>query len=88
MLIPVTPRQRALVPMTLGDVQAFSRIEPILKRLGLSVYCVRCWGTDTSEGGVVASNDPTDATVRISCDCSDRVYRRTPDALPAQPRLF
>ena len=38
------------VPMTRAEITALIHIEPVLRRLGLSLYCLRCHGRGQKDG--------------------------------------
>ena len=63
------------IPMNRSEVMALIAIEPILKRLGLSLFCLRCHGRGQRDG-VRCDNDPTDKVLRVECGCCVRVYHR------------
>ena len=69
------------VPMTRAEVTAIIHIEPVLRRLGLSLYCLRCHGRGQKDG-VRANNDPSDKEYVLECGCCTRVYHRETEGMP------
>jgi hypothetical protein len=61
--------------MTRAEVSALISIEPVLRRLGLSLYCVRCHGRGQKDG-IRAANDPSDKEWVVECGCCERIYHR------------
>jgi len=72
------------IAMTRHEVMGLIAIEPILKRLGLSLYCLRCHARGEKDG-VRADNDITASELVVQCGCATRVYRRSTAPLP-EPR--
>ena len=63
------------IAMTKPEVQALIAIEPILRRLGLSLYCLRCHANGDPDG--VRANNATDAPeLVVTCGCAVRRYIR------------
>lgn len=61
------------VHMTREEVVAMIKIEPILRRLGLSLYCLRCHAMGQKDG-VRALNHPDDPELKLECGCTVRAY--------------
>jgi hypothetical protein len=72
--VPIVGRRQ--VEMTDAEVHVMIEIEPVLKKLGLSLYCERCYESGVGAGGITCKNHPTDHTWTIECLCSVRTYRR------------
>lgn len=60
--------------MTKREVLLLIAIEPVLKRLGLSLYCLRCYANGDPDG-VRADNHETDRELVVECGCMTRRYR-------------
>jgi hypothetical protein len=56
------------------EVNLLIAIEPVLKRLGLSLYCVRCHAKGIPDG-VRALNAPGDTELVVECGCMTRRYK-------------
>lgn len=61
--------------MSREEVGAMIEIEPILAKLGLSLFCLRCHAAGRADG-VKAANAPSDQEWIIECGCTLRRYRR------------
>jgi hypothetical protein len=61
--------------MTRREVQLMIAIEPVLKRLGLSLFCVKCQALGLPDG-IRAGNDLHATELVIECGCTTRVYNR------------
>ena len=64
-----------VMAMTREEVQQLIAIEPVMKRLGLSFYCVRCHRLGIPDG-VRASNDPQARDLVVECGCMVRKFIR------------
>jgi len=71
------------IQMSRHEVLAMIAIEPILRRLGLSLYCLRCHARGEKDG-IKAGNDITASTLTIECGCATRIYQR--DGSQPQPK--
>jgi hypothetical protein len=60
--------------MSRKEVELLMAIEPVLKRLGMSLYCVRCHAKGIPDG-VRANNAPTDHELVVECGCMTRRYK-------------
>jgi hypothetical protein len=60
--------------MTRKEVTLLIAIEPVLRRLGLSLYCLRCHANGNPDG-VRAGNHMTDPELVIECGCMTRRYK-------------
>jgi hypothetical protein len=56
------------------EVELLIAIEPVLRRLGLSLYCLRCHATGQPDG-VRANNAPDDKELVVECGCMTRRYK-------------
>jgi hypothetical protein len=56
------------------EVHLLIAIEPVLRRLGLSLYCVRCHAKGIPDG-VRADNSETDKELVVECGCMTRRYK-------------
>lgn len=63
------------IHMTREEVRLLIQIEPVLRRLGLSLYCLRCHARGERDG-VRALNHPDDPEWHIECGCTDRIYHQ------------
>ena len=63
------PQVKAL---SLAQAQSLATLEPLLRELGLSLYCMRCHGLGMPDG-VQGNNDPKGDKVEINCGCSHRI---------------
>jgi hypothetical protein len=63
------------IAMTRDEVLALVRVEPVLQRLGLSLYCLRCHARGEKDG-VRALNGPDDPELVVECGCMIRAYRQ------------
>jgi hypothetical protein len=63
------------IHMTRHEVTALIDIEPVLKRLGLSLYCLRCHARGEKDG-VRAMNHPDDPELVVECGCTVRAYEQ------------
>ena len=63
------------IQMRRDEVAALIRVEPVLQRLGLSLYCIRCHGRGDPDG-VRALNGPEDPVWTVECGCMIRAYQR------------
>ena len=61
--------------ITRHEVMGLINIEPILKRLNLSLYCMKCHAQGRPDG-VRANNSESDAELIVECGCTTRVYSR------------
>jgi hypothetical protein len=61
--------------MTREEIQMMIDIEPVLKKLHLSLYCRRCHAMGEKDG-VQAKNHMGDADWRIECGCTVRTFQR------------
>jgi hypothetical protein len=61
------------VQMTRHEVQLLIAIEPVLRRLGMSLYCLRCHAKGIPDG-VRAMNAPEAREVVVECGCMTRRY--------------
>ena len=68
-----------VMAMTKDETQQLIAIEAVMRRLGLSFYCIRCHGLGLPDG-VRASNDPQAKELVVSCGCMVRKYVRKFDA--------
>jgi hypothetical protein len=66
---------RPEVSMTREEVQTLIDIEPVLKKLHLSLYCKRCHARGMKDG-VSAKNHDSDSAWSLECGCSVRTFRR------------
>jgi hypothetical protein len=62
------------VEMMKREVDLLIAIEPVLKRLGMSLYCVRCHAKGIPDG-VRALNHPADKELIVECGCTTRRYK-------------
>ena len=69
------------VPMTRAEITALIHIEPVLRRLGLSLYCLRCHGRGQKDG-CRADNSPTDTEYMLECGALRRIYHRETEGMP------
>lgn len=69
---------RSEVEMTREDVEALIRIDPVLKKLNLSLFCLRCNGLGNPDG-VRSVNGLGDSKWLVECGCSIRMHRRHAD---------
>jgi hypothetical protein len=60
--------------MTRKEIQQLIAIEPVLRRLGLSLYCLRCHARGIPDG-VRAANNETDPELVVECGCMTRRYK-------------
>lgn len=59
------------------QLQVLIEIEPLLREAGLHLACPRCLAAGRgSEALVGGSNHPSDHTWKVSCPCTERIYRR------------
>jgi hypothetical protein len=56
------------------EVELLIAIEPVLRRLGLSLYCLRCHATGQPDG-VRANNAEDDKELVVECGCMTRRYK-------------
>jgi hypothetical protein len=61
------------VHMTRDEVRLLIQIEPVLQRLHLSLYCLRCHARGEKDG-VRAMNHPDDQELKLECGCTVRAY--------------
>ena len=59
--------------MSRKEVDLLIAIEPVLRRLGLSLYCLRCHATGQPDG-VRANNAKDDTELVVECGCMTRRY--------------
>jgi hypothetical protein len=64
------------VTMSRQDVRAMIEIEPVLQRLGLSLFCLRCFNAGRPDG-VRCANGDEDTVWTIDCGCCSRRYVRS-----------
>jgi hypothetical protein len=62
------------IEMTRQEVQLFVAIEPVLRRLGLSLFCLRCHARGIPDG-VRAANSPDANELVVECGCMTRRYK-------------
>lgn len=60
--------------MSRKEVEQLMAIEPVLRRLGLSLYCLRCHATGQPDG-VRANNSPDAKELVVECGCMTRRYQ-------------
>jgi hypothetical protein len=60
--------------MSRREVEQLMAIEPVLRRLGLSLYCIRCHATGQPDG-VRANNAPDASELVVECGCMTRRYK-------------
>jgi hypothetical protein len=67
--------EKDIVPMRAEEVRVLMAAEPIMKRLGLSLFCLRCHAKGEKDGVEARSNDSV-SEVTIRCGCAVRRYVR------------
>jgi hypothetical protein len=60
--------------MSRKEVELLMAIEPVLRRLGMSLYCVRCHAKGIPDG-VRADNTPGAKELVVECGCMTRRYQ-------------
>ena len=68
-------RGRSELDMTRDEAEMLIRIEPVLKKLHLSLFCTRCHAAGEPDG-VRAANSASDAKWLVECGCSVRMHQR------------
>lgn len=63
------------VEMDGREIATLIEIEDVLRKLDLSLFCLRCHSAGLNDG-VRCQNHPTDHTWTVECGCSVRTYRR------------
>jgi hypothetical protein len=74
-----------VLAMTRDEVQQLIAIEAVMKRLGLSFYCLRCHARGIPDG-VRASNDPQAKELVVACGCMVRKYHRETEPYHGEAR--
>jgi hypothetical protein len=67
------PLRKQVQSLTRAQVKALIDLDPLLRSLGLSLYCVNCQRLGLPDG-VQGDNDPNALTLKVTCSCTDRVF--------------
>jgi hypothetical protein len=63
------------LPVRVEDMAILAKLEGVLSRTRLSLYCPRCHANGAPDG-VVGQNALTDHELSVRCGCTNRVTRR------------
>ncbi|HYE86865.1 MAG TPA: hypothetical protein VEA16_10955 [Vicinamibacterales bacterium] len=63
---------RESIEVSEREMLMLATIDPLLKKLRLSLYCPKCWALGTSDGAIRGNNHLNDKSWTIECACSVR----------------
>lgn len=64
---------RERIEVAKREMLIIATIEPLLKKLRLSLYCPKCYQQGLSDGGLRGNNSLDDARWTLECNCSVRM---------------
>jgi hypothetical protein len=73
-VLPLGLKPKAVSEISVEEMGWLASAEDVLRKLQMDIICHRC------QTPVRGSNDPTDATISVTCACRRLVYRVRADA--------
>lgn len=77
MNIPILGQDKSRLELSDTQLQVLIEIEPLLRAAKLHLACPSCLAAGHGFNALVGGNNhPSDTTWQVSCQCTDRTYRR------------
>lgn len=74
LILPNGIRPKAVSEIGVEEMGWLATAEDVLRKLKMAIICTRC------QLPVSGNNDPTDATISVTCGCRRLTYRARADA--------
>jgi hypothetical protein len=73
LILPAGIRGKKVSEISAEEMGWLATAEDVLRKLEMTIVCVRC------RTQISGSNDPTDATMKVTCECRRLIYRQKAD---------